>query len=212
MNTLTPAFDLTVAILDWLGVIVFAAAGSLAAARKRLDVIGFAMFGTVTGIGGGTVRDLLLDQPVFWVVQPAYLAVCLGVAVLVYFIAPLLHALYSYLLWLDAVGLAVFAVAGADKGLLAGVHPLVAVTVGVMTATLGGILRDVLAHEPSVLLRPEIYITAAVVGSAVFVGLSTAGVSGDVAGIAGAASALFIRGGALLKGWTLPRHRSTQDR
>lgn len=198
--------------LDYAGVAVFAATGALAASRKQLDFIGFLFFAGVTGIGGGTVRDLILDVPVFWIENHDYLTVCAVVAVAVYFTAHLIESRYRLLLWLDAVGLAAYCVFGAWKGLSVTDSPLVAIVLGVLTCTFGGILRDQLAGEPSVLLRPEIYVTAGLAGSVVFI-------LGDLAGLpllAAAAPAFLvafaIRGGALWFGWTFPLYRSRPGR
>lgn len=208
-----PVFDLTLAVLDWLGVFVFAASGALVASRKQMDIVGFVMFGTVTGIGGGTIRDVLLDaHPLLWVGQPAYLGACAAASVLVFFTAHLFQSRYTLLLWLDALGLALFAVTGAEKGLILGVGPTVAVVVGVITATFGGVIRDVLGEEPSAILRPEIYVTAALVGATTFVLLTEAGLARDLSVLAGVSAGFFVRGGALLRGWTLPRYRPRPGR
>ena len=152
--------------LDYAGVAVFAATGALAASRKQLDIIGFIFLASLTGIGGGTFRDIVLGlTPVFWVQNSLYLAVCVVTAVVLYFIAPLVEYRYRLLLWLDAIGLASYCVMGAAKGLAAGAPPLAAIVTGMMTATFGGILRDVVSGEPSVILRREIYVTAALAGS-----------------------------------------------
>ena len=152
--------------LDYAGIAVFAATGALAASRKQLDVIGFLFLASATGIGGGTFRDLILGAPVFWVKNPAYVLVCVAIAILVYFSAHRVESRWKLLLWLDAIGLSAYAVMGAAKGLAATGSPTVAVVTGMLTATFGGILRDLLAGEPSVLLRPEIYVTAAMAGAA----------------------------------------------
>jgi uncharacterized membrane protein YeiH len=150
------------AVLDWFGVIVFAVTGALVASRKQMDVVGFALLGTVTGIGGGTLRDIFLGElPVFWVREPAYLVTCVLVSCLVFFTAHIPQSRYKVLLWLDAFGLALFAVTGAEKALLAGAGPVVATAMGVTTATFGGIVRDVLGGESPVILTREIYISAA---------------------------------------------------
>ena len=139
--------------LDYAGVAVFAATGALAASRKQLDFIGFIFLAAVTGTGGGTVRDLLLGAtPVFWVVNPVYLLVCALVAIFVFFTAHLFESRYKLLLWLDAGGLAAYSVMGAAKGLAASGSMTVAIVTGMLTATFGGILRDVLTGEPSVLM------------------------------------------------------------
>ena len=140
-------------LLDYAGVAVFAATGALAASRKQLDIIGFLFLASVTGIGGGTFRDVILNIPVFWVGNPDYVLICAAVAVLVFFIAHRVESRWKWLLWLDAVGLAAFSVMGAAKGLAITGSPVVAIITGVLTATFGGILRDLLAGEPSVLLQ-----------------------------------------------------------
>jgi uncharacterized membrane protein YeiH len=204
-------FDTATNALDWLGVVVFAISGALVASRKRMDLVGFALLGTVTGIGGGTLRDLLLDRgPVFWVLQPAYLIVCTIVSLAVFFTAHLANSRYRLLLWFDAVGLALFAVTGAERALLAGAGPVVAVAMGVITATFGGILRDVLGNESPVVLSREIYVTAALIGATVFVALSGLGVERKAALATGLVVGLAVRGMALRFGWALPRYRERQ--
>jgi len=142
-------------LLDYGGVAVFAATGALAASRKQLDIIGFLFLATITGIGGGTFRDLILAVPVFWVANPDFVTISAATGIVVYFGAYLLESRYKMLLWLDAIGLAAFAVMGADKGLVVTGSAPIAVITGVLTATFGGILRDMVAGEPSVLLRPD---------------------------------------------------------
>lgn len=192
-------------ILDYAGVAVFAATGALAASRKQLDVIGYIFLASVTGIGGGTLRDVILGAtPVFWVTNPIYLLVCGCMGLLVFFSAHLMESRYKFLVWLDAIGLSAYSVMGAAKGLAATGSPVVALVTGMLTATFGGILRDLLAGEPSVLLRPEIYVTAALAGSAVFTAATWLGASVLIASSLGVATAFAVRGGALKYGWTLP--------
>jgi uncharacterized membrane protein YeiH len=198
--------------LDYAGVAVFAATGALAASRKELDVIGFMFFASLTGVGGGTVRDLILGAPVFWVERPQYILVCCAIAIAVFFAAPLIEARYRLLLWLDAVGLAAFGVFGAYKGLLLTGSAVVAVVTGMMTGTVGGILRDVVAREPSVLLRQEIYVTAALAGALVFILADAAGLPLLAAAAAGFVVAFGVRSGALVFGWTIPAYRSRPGR
>jgi len=195
-------------ILSYAGLAVFAASGAIAAARAKHTIIEFIFFATVTGIGGGTLRDLLIGVPVFWVHQNAYLAVCAGVAISVWLLGTRFWQ-FRALLWLDAIGLAAFSVIGAAKALDAGVSPLGAVAMGVLTGTFGGIIRDVLANQPSILLGREIYVSAAMLGSAVFVLLAGAGLDTFVAGIIGALAGFGLRAGGLAFGWTLPGYRDT---
>lgn len=200
-------FETATATLDWIGVIVFTVTGALAASRKAMDFVGFAVLGTATGIGGGTLRDLLLGLPVFWTVQPAYLLTCLIVSGAVFFTAHIPQSRYRYLLWLDALGLALFAVAGAEKALQAGASPLVAIVMGVVTATFGGVIRDLLGGESPVILSREIYASAAGAGAAVFAILTLLGVPREFALGIGFAVALLVRAASLRFGLTLPRYR-----
>lgn len=196
----------TFALLDYAGVAVFAASGALAAARHKLTIVTFAFFAAVTGVGGGTLRDVLIGAPVFWVQNQLYLAACLGVALLVW-LTRAERWPETALLWLDAVGMAVYAVVGTAKAMSYGVPPLPCVIMGVLTASFGGIVRDVLAGEPSILLRPEIYLSAAALAATVFIGLASLGFAPLVAGAIGAAAGFALRAGALRFGWTLPGYR-----
>jgi uncharacterized membrane protein YeiH len=198
--------------LDYAGVAVFAATGALAASRKQLDFIGFLFFSGITGVGGGTVRDLILGVPVFWVQNHDYLLVCAAMALVVYLSAHLFESRYKLLLWLDAIGLAAYCVFGAWKALIVTGSAFVAIVMGMLTATLGGILRDQLAGEPSVLLRPEIYVTAAMAGAVVFTVGDIAGLPLPAAAIPAFFAALVIRGGALRFGWSFPPYRGRPGR
>lgn len=198
--------------LDYAGVAVFAATGALAASRKQLDIIGFLFLASFTGIGGGTVRDVILGVPVFWVVNPAYVLVCAAVAVLVFFTAHRVESRYKLLLWLDALGMSAYATLGAAKGLAATGSPTVAIVMGMLTATFGGILRDVLAGEPSVLLKPEIYVSAAMAGAGIYTLADLAELPPAVSAIVAFGAAFMVRGGALKFGWTFPAYRSRPGR
>ncbi len=200
-------FDNIVTILDWLGIVVFAITGALVAARNKMDAVGFVLLGVVTGIGGGTLRDLLLDlHPLLWIEHPAYLYVCAAVSLCVFFTAHLIHSSYRLLLWLDAVGLSLFAATGAERALSAGVSPSIAILMGTITACFGGIIRDTLSQEKSIIFSYEIYITAAMASAATFVSASCAGLAREVAVTAGIAFGFALRAGALRFGWSLPRH------
>jgi uncharacterized membrane protein YeiH len=206
-------FETLTTALDWFGIIVFAVTGALVASRKQMDMFGFALLGTVTGVGGGTVRDLLLGRsPVFWVGEPAYLVVCVAVSTLVFFTAHIPESRYRLLLWLDAAGLGLFAAVGAETGLDSGHGTIVAVVMGVITATFGGILRDVLGGESPVVLRREIYVTAALVGACATVLALRLAVPHDVALLAGASVGFAVRGVALRRGWSLPVYRARPGR
>jgi uncharacterized membrane protein YeiH len=191
--------------LDWFGICVFALSGTLVASRKKMDIVGFALLGCVTGIGGGTVRDILLGSlPVFWVKQPAYLLTCVLVSCAAFFIAHLVHSRLRLLLWCDAVGLALFSVTGAETALSLGVGPAIAIAMGVATATFGGVIRDILGSEIPIILRREIYVTAALLGASVFVLSRHLGLATDVALVAGFVAALAVRSAAIVFDISLP--------
>ena len=203
-----PTADLTdltpfIAALDLFGIAVFATSGALAAARARQTLVTFAFFALVTGVGGGTVRDLLIGAPVFWVHDGRVPAVCMAVALLVW-MTPRHIWRGRALDWFDAVGLAVYAVFGAAKALGLGIPALPAVMMGVITACVGGIIRDVLAGEPSILLRPEIYVTAAALAAASFVALVFSGVPVLAAAAMGAGAGFALRAFAIGRGWSIP--------
>ncbi len=201
-----PPLEPLLAILDMAGVAVFAVSGALAAARMKQTIVTFAFFAAVTGIGGGTLRDLLINAPVFWVGRSDYLGICLVAAAAVWLLRADRWRLDA-LLWFDALGLGAYSVLGAAKSLSYGVPPLVAVAMGVLTASFGGIIRDLLAREPSVLLRPEIYVSAAALGAGAFVGLTQFGVSLWPAACIGAAAGFGLRGYAIATGLKLPGYR-----
>ncbi len=193
---------------DPVAIAVFAASGALVASRKGLDVVGFILIAAVTGFGGGTVRDLLLGRtPVFWLRAPLLLGICAVVGVAVFFFAHRVESRFKALVWADAVGLAIYSVVGAETALIAGADPWAAVLLGTITATFGGILRDILCNELPLILRREIYATAAAAGAALFVVLRVNGTGRDAAVVAGACLCLAIRAAALLRGWSLPAYR-----
>jgi uncharacterized membrane protein YeiH len=194
--------------LEWLdlaGIFVFAASGALLAAARRQTLVTFIFFAAITGVGGGTMRDLLIGAPVFWIAQNTVLLICIAAALIVWLL-PRRWLEGRLLDWLDAAGLAAYASFGAAKGLAFGVAPLPAIGMGVLTACLGGIIRDVLAGEPSILMRPELYVTAAALSAALTVGLLAAGVPGAVAGLIAFAAGFALRGAAILRGWALPQY------
>lgn len=199
-------------IIDLTGVAVFAATGGLVASRKELDVIGFGLIATLTAVGGGTLRDLLLSRPVFWLQDQSYLVVCFVVAVFVFFFAHRLQRRYVALLWGDAIGLVVFAVMGAHIATKSGVAPMLAVLFGVMTATFGGLIRDVVAGETPLALKPEIYVSAALVSSGLYVLLSYFEVPIVIAVAISVAVGFLVRAGAILGNWVLPRYKNRAGR
>lgn len=200
--------DTALVLLDWIGIVAFAASGALVASRKQMDVVGFALIALVTGFGGGTLRDLLLGRlPLFWLREPGLIGLAALVGVFVFFTAHLVESRFRALVWADAVGLALYAVIGAEIALIAGADPWAAVLLGVMTATGGGILRDVICNELPLILRREIYITAAAAAAATYVALRLAPLPRDLALSAGILVGFAIRAAAILRGWSLPTYR-----
>jgi uncharacterized membrane protein YeiH len=199
--------------LDWTGTAIFAVTGALTASRKRMDIFGFILLGAVTGIGGGSLRDLMLGAtPVFWVREPTYLAICVVAAAATFVLAHIPESRYRVLLWLDAAGLALFCVIGADKALAAGTTGFIAVAMGIATATFGGIIRDLLGGESPLILRKEIYVTAALAGALVFVAAVKLGAPPISATLGGFAVCFVVRALALTYGWSLPVYRARPGR
>jgi uncharacterized membrane protein YeiH len=203
------AVQLAPALIAWLdlfGIAVFAASGALAAAQRGQTLVTFSFFALITGVGGGTVRDLLIGAPVFWVQDWRFAATCLVTAILVW-VTPQNFWKPRALDWFDAVGIAIYAVFGTWKSLTLGVPLLPAMMMGVITACVGGIIRDVLAGEPSILLKPEIYVTAAALASGLFGLLLWFGLPVLPAAIISAAAGFALRAMAILKGWAIPAYR-----
>ncbi|MGY4802215.1 trimeric intracellular cation channel family protein [Teichococcus aerofrigidensis] len=198
--------------LNWLGTAAFAAAGALTASRKRLDPVGFILIAAVTAFGGGTVRDVLLGRPVGWLTTPGLALMVAGIAVLIFFTAHLLERRFVPLLWADALGLSVFAVLGAEAALMEGASPWAATLMGMATATFGGALRDVICGELPLILRREIYATAAALGAGAFVLLTAAGADRGLAVCTGLALAFGLRAAAIRRGWSLPAYRARPGR
>ena len=197
---------------DILAAVVFAVSGSLVASRKGMDVMGFMWFAVITGVGGGTVRDLILNVPVFWVQNPAHVTACLATAVVMHVVAPRVESRYRVHLWFDAFGLALVTIAGTVKALDVGAPALVAIAMGAVTGTVGGIIRDTLGHVPSVLLSQEIYITASVLGACTYVATTALGLDRVAAMTAGFAVTFTVRGLAIRFGWSLPVFRPSAKR
>ena len=203
--TATSHLPAALVLLDYFGIAVFAVSGALVAAEKKQTLVTFIFFAVATGIGGGTLRDLLIGAPVFWVQSNGVLAICIAAGLLVWFVSRPRIAEIA-LLWFDAAGIAAYATYGAAKALGFGVAPVAAFAMGVLTACAGGIIRDVLAGEPSILMRPELYVTAAALSAGLLVLLALLGF-GWAAVIVAALAGFALRGLAIARGWSLPSYR-----
>lgn len=209
MQDIIPSLEM-VFIIDMLAAVSFAVSGALVASRKGLDILGFMWLAVITGVGGGTVRDLVLDVPVFWIVDPAHIIACLITATIMFFVVPVLASRLRSVLWFDALGLALVTVVGTVKGLEAHTGPLIAVVMGVTTASVGGIIRDVVGGEQSVIMRREIYVTAAVAGGVTYIGLAAVGLGDLIAAIASFLVTFIIRGMAITYNWSLPTRNASR--
>ena len=198
-------FTAAVNIMALSAVAVFAISGALDAARQKMDILGFMLIGTATGLGGGTLRDILLGNlPVFWIREPVWILICLVASGATFFIASKLASLTRTLLWMDAVGLALFAAVGTQISLKYGAPSLIAVCMGVMSATFGGICRDVLCGSNLTLMNEELYITTAVAGSSVYLAFDLLGFPNSYSLIAGFIVAFSLRALAIIYKIKLP--------
>ncbi|MCW8885408.1 MAG: trimeric intracellular cation channel family protein, partial [Motiliproteus sp.] len=178
---------------------------------KEMDILGFMLIATVTGLGGGTLRDLLLGRsPVYWVEEPVYVGICLIAAVITYFLVPVIASRRKALIWMDAIGLSLFCVTGTKIAYDLGVSPLIAVCMGVMTASFGGIIRDVLCGESLVLSQRELYVTTTVVGAMTYLCLQWMVFPESVALLGGFVLALGLRSAAILFGLSMPSYRESK--
>lgn len=195
--------------LDFAGIFLFALSGGIIAARKHLDAFGAAVIGAVAGMGGGTIRDMILgDLPVYWVDAPQYLVVALVGGVVGYYGSEIVRgeigARRRALEWADAGGLGVFCVIGAQAGLAAGVHWSIALVTGVMSAAFGGLLRDIIVNDVPLVLRADIYALAALFGAVIYVASVSLGLSESIAAPFAALAAFILRGCAIIWKWSLP--------
>ena len=201
-------------VLDMLGVAVFAVSGAIAAGRKELDLLGVMVIAVVTALGGGTLRDLLLDRaPIFWVQQPDYLLVTVGAALLTVLYTHFLKPPRRSLLIADAAGLALFSISGAQIAEAANLNSLVVILMGTCSGVVGGVIRDVLLVEiPIILKRGNIYATAAIAGIALYLALQKAGLANAPCALIGMAAVFSLRLAAIIWGLTLPvYHLTDQD-
>ncbi|MCU4652560.1 trimeric intracellular cation channel family protein [Roseibacterium sp. SDUM158016] len=204
----------TLVALDYAAALIFALSGALAASRAQLDLVGFAFLASLTALGGGTVRDLLLDRnPVFWIADPTPLAIACGAAVVVFFTAHLLESRQTVLTWLDALALPIAVAAGVRAATEMEQSVPIVLLMGIATGCFGGLLRDIVANEVPLLIRPgKLYVTAALAGGGAAL---IAGALTDHTGVALAACicvTFALRAGSLAFGWRLPVYKPRAPR
>ncbi len=201
----------TLQILEIIGTVAFGASGLVAAARKKLDMVGVVLLVLVTAFGGGTLRDLLLDrQPFFWMQNEIWIWVLAALAVLTQILVKSrsIELSAKAVDWPDAIGLGVFAASGTQIALTAGHSPLIATIMGVITAAFGGLIRDVLIAEiPGLVNDHQLYASLAFVGGLLIWLLEYFGVDATLATLIGALAIIVARIVAMRLGWKLPAWR-----
>lgn len=192
-------------ILDLLGTLAFAISGALAGRERRLDLFGMTILAFATAIGGGTIRDMMIGfTPVMWLTNLSYFYVTLlGVAMAIVFYKKFNFLRYSLFLF-DTIGIAVFTLIGIEKGMKVGLHPVICVTLGTITACFGGVIRDILANKVPLIFKQEIYATACILGGMVYYLLNYFSLSKDVLYIGTAGIIILIRVLAVKYKWSLP--------
>lgn len=192
--------------LDYASALIFALSGALVASRAQLDLVGFIFFAALTAVGGGTVRDLILSRDhVFWVQRPSLVLLATAAAVVVFWTAHRLESRYRWLLWFDAMALAVAVPAGVGVALAMDHGPVIVLIAGIVTGTMGGLMRDVVSNEvPLVLKQGELYLTAAFGGALAAVALAALGLPRPAALLACGLVTFALRAGSMIWGWRLP--------
>ena len=200
--------DVLILSFDYLGTFAFAVSGALAAAEKKLDLFGAVFLGFVTAIGGGTMRDMMIgNSPVSWLQDPVYFYVIVAAVAATFLFTKTILSFSKALFFFDTIGISVFTVIGIQKGLHAGIHPPLAVMMGILTAVMGGIIRDVLCNEIPLIFHKEIYATACLAGGVFFVLFVFINMPEPFTAFIAAGVIFTIRSLSVRKGWALPRFK-----
>jgi uncharacterized membrane protein YeiH len=198
-------------ILDYVGTMAFAVSGALKGVRKELDIFGVVVLAVVTAIGGGTIRDTLLDLPVFWLADSTYVLLSLAMAIGVFVLFRLAQKTERSVLLFDALGLGVFTAIGAMKAAAAGLGIVGMVTMALLTGVGGGVLRDVLAGDVPVVLREEIYASASIAGGLIFALAAHVGLPEAVGVTVAVIITVAIRVVSIYMGWRLPSRPARKE-
>jgi len=196
-----------------VAIVAEAMSGAIMGMRRGMDLFGICMIGTVTALGGGTIRDMLLGHyPLGWIAHPEYLLFTVGAAVVTAFVARYLHHLRTIFLLVDGLGLVAFCVIGCDIAMGAGMHPAIVVLAGMITGVFGGLLRDILCNQIPLVLQREVYATVALFTGSLYVGLLYFKVDSSVAQLSSIAAGFLFRFLALHFSWRLPNFNGDRIR
>ena len=182
----------------YFGDVVFAISGALMAAKYKMDIVGFIMIGTITGIGGGTTRDLLLGRTVWWTQDPVELILVVTVSIITFFFITNEITRNKGAIWADALGLSVFAVVGTHIALAFGSPFFIAVVIGIITATGGGVIRDMITNNLPMIMSGQLYATAALLGALSYASLKYWGAGEVTSEIVGVLAAFTLRASAII--------------
>ena len=200
--------DVLIILFDYSGTFAFAVSGALAAAEKKLDLFGALFLGFVTAVGGGTTRDMMIGStPVSWLQDPVYFYIIVAAVALTFLFTKTILQFSKSLFFFDTIGISVFTIIGIQKGLHAGIHQPLAVMMGVLTAVMGGIIRDVLCNEIPLIFHREIYATACFAGGLFFVLFVFLNMPEPFTAMIAAGVIFAIRSLSVRKGWALPRFK-----
>lgn len=198
-------------IIDILGTMAFAVSGILTAMHKRMDIFGILIIAFVTAVGGGTLRDLLINADVFWMHNMTYVYVIFIASAFAVIFRKKLNYLRRSLFLFDTIGIALFTIVGVEKGIAAELHPIICVFLGTMSACFGGVIRDILCNEIPIIFRKEIYATACILGAAVYLLLSNFPIDNNWVVIVSGAVVITVRLSAVLFKWSLPSIYTKED-
>jgi uncharacterized membrane protein YeiH len=192
-------------LLEMTGTAAFAVSGALAASRKNMDIFGFCVLALMPAVGGGTIRDIIIDRvPVFWIADNRYIAVAIIAALVVFFTSYRPGSRRQILIWMDALGLALFAALGTEICLQQNTGALVAVMLGVTTAVTGGMIRDIICNEIPLILSREIYATAAFFAAVCYVLADNIGLGESLSLGVAVIAGFVVRALAIIYNWSLP--------
>lgn len=198
-------------VIDILGVIAFSMSGVLSAVHKRMDIFGIFVIAFVTAIGGGTIRDILLDVPIVWMQNMLYVSVILIAAVIAVIFRRKLNYVKHSLFLFDTIGISLYTILGVQKGIDAGLHPVICITLGTISACFGGVLRDILCNEIPVIFRKEVYATACILGGIFYFLLQYLPLKPDWIVIISGLIVFSVRLFAVVFKWSLPSLYSKED-